>query len=268
MNAPGGEKNAAVLALDGISFGYPGSPDLFRDMSLELAGGAMIGLVGPNGSGKSTLIKMMNGLVRPRSGSVKLFGRDLGEFGRRDLATRMAVVHQGQPLLFPYTVEETVAMGRWARAGALGWIGRRDREVVEEAMARTEVAGLRLRRLSDLSGGERQRVYIARALAQEGELLLLDEPVAHLDLKHQFSILRLVRELNRTAGLTVLLALHDLNLAAEFCRHLVVLKEGAVAARGAPEEVLKPRLLLDVFGIEALVDKNPLTGCLRITVMA
>ena len=254
------------LAVEGVSFSYPEGEQAVRDLSFSLAEGEMVGLLGPNGAGKTTILKLMNGLLRPGAGRISVLDRDLDGIGRRDLARRMAVVHQRHRTFFPFTVGETVAMGRWPHLGRLGLMRERDRLAVSKAMSGADVYDLRDRRLEELSGGERQRVMIARALAQETRMLLMDEPVSHLDVRHQYGVLDLLRGINRREGISVLLILHDLNLAAQFCRRIAVLARGSLVAQGSPEEVLAPDLLEEVFGVRAEVDKNPINGRLRVTV--
>jgi iron complex transport system ATP-binding protein len=258
-------KAAGSIAAEGISFRYKGGQAALKDLSLNVEAGEIVGVLGPNGAGKSTLARLMNGLLRPRMGRISLDGVDIGEISRKDLALKMAVVHQRQKILFPFTVRETVAMGRWPHLKRMGWMEERDRRAVAEAMVCTGVAELRDRYLEDLSGGERQRTLVARALAQDAGILLLDEPVSHLDVRHQLGILRLLREINREEGRTIFLILHDLNLAAAFCQRLAVISRGELVAEGKPEEVLKPDLLAGIFGVRAQVDRNPLTGSLRVT---
>ncbi len=254
-----------ALVLERVSYRYPLGEPAAREVSLSVDEGAMVGLLGPNGAGKSTLVKLVNGLLRPEAGRILLRDRDLREWRRRELARSMAVVHQSQPLFFPFTVGETVAMGRWPWSGATGRVHAGDRQAIEQALVRTGITGLRERRLEELSGGERQRVFLARALAQEADMLVMDEPVAHLDVRHQLGILGLLADLNRREGHTVILAMHDLNLAAQFCRELVVMIGGRVAARGRPDEIVEPGLIREVFGVETVVDRNPLTGSPRVS---
>lgn len=253
------------VSLDGVTFSYTAETTALRNVSLSVEKGDFIGVLGPNGSGKSTLIKIINGILHPDSGLARVFGRDVSSYRRKELARLMAVVHQNPPLFFSFSVEETVAMGRWPHAGGMGWLEKKDKEIIQRAMARTEVEELRDRNLYDLSGGERQRVFIARMLAQAAELLLLDEPVAHLDVKHQYGILGLLSGINRQEGHSMLVALHDLNLAAQFCKKIVVLNRGEVVACGTPEDVINKSILGEVFGIDSIIDVNPLTGSPRVT---
>lgn len=206
----------------------------------------MTAIVGPNGAGKSTLLRALAGLLRPRSGSVTLDGADIGALSRREIARRIAVVPQALETLFPFTVREVVSLGRTARAGFFG-LSRADVVAVERALAALELDPLASRRTDALSGGERQRAVLAMALAQEGEVLLLDEPTVHLDPAHQRATLALVRGLARTRGLAVAAVLHDLNLAA-LCDRVVVFASGRIARAGAPGDVLDGPTVASVFG--------------------
>ncbi|MDG9688978.1 ABC transporter ATP-binding protein [Streptomyces sp. DH17] len=211
--------------------------------------GAMTGLLGPNGSGKSTLLRLLAGVLAPASGVVTLDGRPLDRIGRRDVARRVAVVEQQADTQVELTVLDVVRLGRIPHRRAWAPASAADEEAVAEAMARTGLTGQADRLWHTLSGGERQRVQIARALAQGPRELLLDEPTNHLDIQHQLDVLALVAALPTTS----VVALHDLNLAAMYCDHLVVLSEGRVVATGGPAEVLTADLVAEVYGVRAEV---------------
>ena len=238
-----------ALVARGLRAGY-GPAEVLHGVDFGPQGGEVTAIVGPNGAGKSTLLRALAGLLRPRSGQVTLDGVDIGALSRREIARRIAVVPQALETLFPLTVREVVSLGRTARLGLFG-LSRSDVAAVERALAELELLPLAARRTDALSGGERQRAVLAMALAQEGEVLLLDEPTVHLDPAHQRSILDLVRSLARTRGLAVVAVLHDLNLAA-LCDRLVVLAAGRIARAGAPGEVLDGSTVAAVFG-EGLV---------------
>ncbi|WBV44378.1 ABC transporter ATP-binding protein [Pseudoroseomonas cervicalis] len=218
-------------------------------VSLEAVPGGLLGLLGPNGSGKSSLLRLLAGLRRPDGGLATLEGRDIAHHRRAALARRIAVVEQQVATEVPVTVLDIVRLGRTPHRGPLSAWSAEDEAAVREALRQTGLEGLAPRLWHSLSGGERQRAQIARALAQQPELLLLDEPTNHLDIRHQLEILALLRRLRRTS----ILALHDLNLAAQFCDRLVLLQDGRVRCAGPPEAVLTPATLRAVYGVEAEV---------------
>ncbi|MDP9266224.1 MAG: ABC transporter ATP-binding protein [Chloroflexota bacterium] len=222
--------------------------EVLAGVDLALAAGQMTALIGPNGAGKSTLLRCLAGLLVPSAGSVRLDGADLGRLGRRAIARRIAVVPQLFETLFPFTVEEVVRLGRVGRLGALGRAHPDDRRAVADAMEELELLPLAGRRIDTLSGGERQRAVIAMALAQEGDVLLLDEPTVHLDPAHQRATLAHIAGLAARRGLVVLAVLHDLNLAGALCDRVVLLDGGRVVADGPPADVLTDRLMGSVFG--------------------
>lgn len=241
--------------------------ELVRGIDLDLLPGRFVGIVGPNGAGKTTLLRLLNGLLPPSAGAVYITGRPVGELTPEDLARRMALVPQHHPVDLDFTVLDMVVMGRYARDPRRWTDDPSDRGAALAAMARTGVAHLAQRPFRSLSGGERQRVIIARALAQEPRLLLLDEPTASLDLRHQLEILSLVRDIT-ASGVGAVAALHDLSLAVRYCHHLVLLDRGAVAAAGPPEHVLTPERLQAVFGVQALVERHPVLGHLVVLPVA
>jgi len=216
----------------------------------------VVSVVGPNGAGKSTLLRVLAGLIAPRRGHVTLDGRELGTFTRAEVARRIAVVPQVFETLFPFTVREVVALGRTARLGALGRASARDHVATERAIGELGLAALVDRRIDEISGGERQRAVLAMALAQEGDVLLLDEPTAHLDPAHQLATLALVRELARTRGLAVVAVLHDLNLAAVAATRVLVLDGGSVVVDAAPLSALTPEIVARVFGASLDVERR------------
>ncbi|MCS6830840.1 MAG: heme ABC transporter ATP-binding protein [Armatimonadota bacterium] len=239
--------------------GYGATPVL-KGIQLRISRGELVGLLGPNGSGKSTLLRVLSGVLKPQKGQVWLDGQPLSQLRTKEVAQRLAFVPQREEVAFGFTAWEVVLLGR---APYVGWWGREREEDVQatrRAMERTDSLSLGERIVGTLSGGERQRVVLARGLAQETPLLFLDEPLTHLDVAHQVSMLSLLRQLNREESLTVLAALHDLNLASEFCDRLIVLRQGQIVADGAPSEVITPVLLARVFGLDAWVRLNPVTG--------
>jgi iron complex transport system ATP-binding protein len=236
-----------TMHADAVTAGY-GERAVLHACTLPIARGEVVAIVGPNGAGKSTLLRVLAGLLRPRTGCVRLDGVDIATLSRRDLARRIAVVPQIFDTLFPFTVREVVALGRTARLGIFGGASRGDVAAVDRAIADLDLADLASRRIDRLSGGERQRAVLAMALAQEADVLLLDEPTVHLDPAHQVAMLRLVRALACARGLAVAAVLHDLNLAAAMATRLIVLANGRIVCDAAPETVISAELVRDVFG--------------------
>ncbi|TYB64324.1 heme ABC transporter ATP-binding protein [Nonomuraea sp. PA05] len=250
---PAGAVYAAVRA---VRFGY-GKAEVLRGVDLDVRAGEVLALVGPNGSGKSTLLSVLAGDERPASGTVRLDGRPVSGWTAREQALRRAVLPQQPGLSFPFTVEEVVMMGRapWARTPQ----ERYDEEIVEAELERTATAGFRARPFQELSGGERARVSLARVLAQRAPLVLLDEPTAALDIRHQEAVLSIAKE-QAAVGDAVVVVLHDLALAAAYADRAAVLSEGVVAACGAPAEVFTDELLSDVYRHAIEVIPHPRTG--------
>src|SRR6266480_2141684 len=240
-----------LLEVNGVTFGYERAPLLY-DVQLLVHKGEMVGLLGPNGSGKTTLLRLVSGVLLPQQGTVVLDGRPLQDWGRRGVARNMAVVPQELHVPFAFTVEQMVSLGRTPYINWLGSRSSKDDNIVQDAMRATDVIPLAKRIFNELSGGERQRVMVAMALAQQPKLLLLDEPTAHLDIKYQIDILELVQRLNRERGVTVIAAMHDLNLAARCFPRLLLFQRGIVAD-AAPAEVLEPGVLRRVYGVNVQV---------------
>ena len=240
-----------LLDMQGITFGYNHQPLLY-DVHFQVGAGEMVGLLGPNGSGKTTLLRLISGVLRPQQGTVVLDGRDARAWGRREMARRVAVVPQEMHVPFAFSVEELVSLGRTPYQRLLGSSTKEDQRIVHNAMQAADIEQLAGRIFNELSGGERQRVIVAMALAQRPALLLLDEPTSHLDIKYQIELLELVQRLNRETGVTVIAAMHDLNLAARYFPRLVLFQRGIVAD-ATPAEVLEPHLLRRVYGINVQV---------------
>ncbi|WP_422771383.1 ABC transporter ATP-binding protein [Plantactinospora sp. WMMC1484] len=241
-------RTPARLELDGVCWG-PRGRTIVRDVHLAVEPGEIVGLLGPNGSGKSSLLRCVYRRNRPTGGTVLVDGVDVWRQPARQVARQVAVLTQDIPTDLEHTVTGLVALGRVPHQSALGGVGADDQRIVAEALRRCSLDDLADRSVATLSGGERQRVQLARALTQQPRLLLLDEPTNHLDLAHQLAVLDLVCGL----GVTVVAALHDIELAAAYCDRLVVLHEGTVAAAGPPEDILTDRLLHDVYGVAAEV---------------
>jgi iron complex transport system ATP-binding protein len=236
-------------------------------VSLRVEPGRVISIVGPNGAGKSTLLRALNGNVKPTAGNVILDERPLRSHTRRAIAQRVAVVTQEADVRFPVTVFEFVLGGRyaWANVTAWGWESDRDIEVAQNAIAETELVGFESRLMNELSGGERQRAVLARALATEAKIFLLDEPTANLDLAHQATMLRLIRSRCNASDSAAVVVTHDVNLAAEFSNEVMLMKDGRSVAFGSPREILTEQLLKQVFGLQVLVDAHPVSGAPRVT---
>ncbi|HWF90324.1 MAG TPA: ABC transporter ATP-binding protein [Pyrinomonadaceae bacterium] len=236
-------------------------------VSLSLKEAEITAIIGPNGAGKSTLLRTLNGQLQPASGTVLIDGQPINQLSRRSISRKIAVVAQEAELRFPVTVLEFVLGGRfaWATHTGWGWETERDLNIAESVLRETELSELSARLMNELSGGERQRALMARALATEAPILLLDEPTANLDLSHQSTLLSLVRnrcDQHQTAALVVT---HDINLAAQFANNILLMKQGKPVHYGRPAEVLRPEILENVFEIRVLVDAHPVTGGPRVT---
>lgn len=264
-----------MLRATDLSFGYGETPVL-RGVSLDVPRDGFVGIIGPNGSGKTTLLRLLAGTRSPDAGSLTLDGTPLASFSRTGLARRMAVVPQETHLAFEYSVLEVVLMGRYPHLGAFEVEGPRDVEIARRSLAATGTLALEQRQFSTLSGGEKQRVVIAAALAQisatdraadDPAILLLDEPTAALDLKYQLETASLLSDLHRTHALSVVVSTHDLNFAASLCRSLVLLKDGRVIASGATDDVLTPKAIAALYGVEAEVARHPSTGHLTVVAL-
>jgi iron complex transport system ATP-binding protein len=271
--------STAVYEVRSLSLSYPADNSdgrlwAVRGLNVDIQAGEFVGIVGPNGSGKTSLLKLLGKVLPPQDGSIRLQGRDLATMPQIEVARTVATVPQESLQVFPFTVLETVLMGRYPHHQGSGWpVGFRweneeDFDIAMEAMDATDVAHLRDRVVTDLSGGERQRCMIARALAQVPQVLLLDEPTAFLDLPHQIEVCALLHRLTAREGLTVLLVSHDLNIAGQYADRILMMKEGALFAAGSPEEVIRPDMLKAVYGCEVLVDPHPESGRPRVTLPA
>ena len=253
----------AFVEFRDVTFEYAASaarraqPFRLAPLSMTIERGEIFGVIGPNSAGKTTLIRLLTRVVRPSSGTIVLDGRALASLPGAALAREIAVVPQGLPPAFPFTIEELVLMGRYPHGPERYFESAADRAAAHAAMAATSVLELASLRLEELSGGERQRAVLARALAQEPRLLVLDEPTAHLDLRHQAESVELLRRLNDEREMTVVLVSHDLNLAAEVADRLLLLACGELVRVGPPEQVLEEPLLRDVYGCDVIVDKAP-----------
>lgn len=229
---------------------------ILHEVSIQIKEKQFVGLIGPNGSGKSTLLKNMYRLLKPENGTVLLNEQDIFKQSSKTIARNLAVVSQETPVLFDFTVHDLVSMGRTPHKKLLELDQERDFQIVKDALNQTGIVHLEKRNFSSLSGGEKKRVMVARALAQQAQILILDEPTNHLDIQHQLQLMDLIQTLH----LTVVAALHDLNIAAMYCDQIYVLQKGQIVCSGTPEVVLTPTLLQDVFGVYADIQTHPLTG--------
>ncbi len=240
---------------------------VLHDINLSVGVGEMVGLIGPNGSGKTTLIKLASGILKPNRGEIKLDNSNLRQLSRKSIARSIAVLPQQFNIPFAFTTTEVVTLGRIPFLKVFAGESEIDRQFVKNALELVGVSDLRERRFDELSGGERQKIILAMALAQQPKLLLLDEPTVHLDITHQVEILELVRKLNAEQGLTVVAAMHDLNLAALYFDRLILLKDGRVSADGTPAQVLTEEKIREVYSASVRVGQHPVTGVPHIVIM-
>lgn len=248
-----------MLSAKSLHLAY-GSKQVISDLDLELERGQLLGLIGPNGSGKTSLIRSLSGILKPVSGSISLSNKNIATFSEQERARQIAVVPQSAYLPPAFMVFETVALGRTPHLSWLGHLGAHDLDIIQRVLHASEIEHLSDRRINELSGGEQQRVLLARALAQDCPILLLDEPTAHLDLHHQVSLLNLVRRMAHEQNLAVLIAMHDLNLASLYTDYLVLLVDGRIRAAGTPTEVLTTETLQNAYQVPLQVHPNPRHG--------
>jgi iron complex transport system ATP-binding protein len=275
-------RESALLRAADVGFAYTDAPVL-AGVDVDVRPGTTIGILGPNGSGKSTLLRLLSGTLRPASGRVTLDGRPVHALPRQQVAQRLAIVPQETHPAFDYSVLEIALMGRYPHLGPFELEDTEDVAIARQALAATGTAALERRRFETLSGGEKQRVAIASALAQfgrktaaarrdsgpgDGRILLLDEPTASLDLHYQIEVAALLRQLNRDAGLTIVVSTHDLNFAASVCGELVLLREGRVIGAGRTAAVLTPGAVRDLYGVDADVRYHEAAGHLTVVPLA
>ena len=253
-----------MLEVQNITVNY-GVCAVVRKISFALGAGQIVAVLGGNGAGKTTLLKSLNAGLPVVEGEITLDGKSLQSYSRREIARKIAVVAQETETKFPVSVAEFVLSGRFAHGAAFGWETERDLKIAKECLNSCDLTDYGARQMNKLSGGERQRVVLARALAAEPEILLLDEPTANLDLAHQALMFRLVRERCRNFKTAAIVITHDLNLAAEFADEIILLANGGIFAQGKPEKVLTTENISEVFGVKVLLDKNPSSGKARIT---
>ncbi|MGQ9543034.1 MAG: ABC transporter ATP-binding protein [Candidatus Bathyarchaeia archaeon] len=252
-----------LIRVDGIDFSYDSHEALSR-VSFEVEQGEFIGIIGPNGAGKSTLLKVMSKILKPKSGTVFLDDSNIQEMSERSIARNMGFVAQETAITFGFKVRDVVLMGRNPHLGRLDSESVQDMRITEESMIRTGISHLAERAITEVSGGEKQRVLIARALTQTPRILLLDEPTLHLDISSQLEIMDLLKRLNEELKLTVIAVYHDFNLAARYCRRMLLMNKGRIEALGSPKHVLTEENLRRVFGVEAHVCYNSLTDSIYV----
>jgi len=255
------------LKLQNVTLGYRRRP-VVEDISLKVKPGEMLGLVGPNGCGKSTIIKSLSRIIKPFSGSILLNGKDLSRIPRIELSRMLGVVPQIPFLPSTFTAFEIVLMGRNPHLGMLQYEGKKDIAIAWQSMQKTSTQHLAERRIEQLSGGEIQSIVIARVLAQKTKGILLDEPTANLDIGHQVEVLDLIKELCLKDRLTVVIALHELNLAAQYCDHLVLMDRGRIHCQGNPRKVITKENINRIYGSGSYVGSHPLSGLPLVLPMA
>lgn len=249
-----------TLSTENLRVGYIPDQPVINDLSLYIPGGAVTTIIGPNGCGKSTLLRTIGRLIPSQGGTVLLDGIDINALKRKEIATTIGVLPQS-PIAPPgLIVSDLVSRGRHPHQSWLRQWSSADEEEVIAALTMTDVADLASRPVDSLSGGQRQRVWISMVLAQHTDILFLDEPTTYLDLAHSIEVLDLVSQLRRTLNRTVVMVLHDLNLAIRYSDNLVVLREGALVATGSPQDIITPDLLMEVFGLDAVVIEDPVVG--------
>ena len=255
-----------MLEVQNISINY-GVCAVVQNVSFALEAGKTIALLGANGAGKTTLLKALNGSLPVAGGEILLNDEALKNYSRREIARKIAVIAQENETKFPVSVLEFVLSGRFAHGAAFGWETEKDLQIALDCLEKCDLQTYANRAMNQLSGGERQRVVLARALATEAEILLLDEPTANLDLAHQALMFRLVKNKCETESGAAIVITHDLNLAAEFADEIILLKNGKILAKGASEKVFTEENLHEIFGVKVLLDKNPASRNIRVTTL-
>ncbi len=250
---------SALLKVNNLYGGY-GREDIIKGISFEVERGGFLGIIGPNGSGKSTLLRLMTRALGLQRGMVLFGGMDIARMSLKELCKNIAFVPQETMISFSFTVWEIALMGRIPHLKRLQLETKPDFEITKSSLSLTDSLQLKEKNIDQLSAGERQRVIIAKALTQEPVLLFLDEPTSHLDIGHQIQILDLLKRLNRKRNLTIVMVMHDLNLASEYCNGLILLNDGSIFKEGSPQEVLTYQNIEAVYKTVVVVDKNPISS--------
>jgi iron complex transport system ATP-binding protein len=261
-----GTLTMSIISAENINFSYAAKP-VMEDVSFAIDEAQIVAIIGPNGSGKTTLLKIINGTLFPDAGQMLIDGKGTSRWSRKDIAQKVAIVPQETAVVFPFYAEEIVLMGRFPHLSNYRFEDKKDYRIVHEAMEKTDTLAFATRRFDELSAGERQRVLIARALAQEPKVLLLDESTVFLDLKHQAQFLALLRQLNTVQQLTVIFVTHDINLAAQHADRIILLYSGKIYAIGKPAEVITAANIKEVYDVDSLIDQNPQSGLPRMTLL-
>jgi iron complex transport system ATP-binding protein len=257
----------SIVKLEKIGFRY-NDQWVLKNVSFEVNEAEFIGILGPNGSGKTTMLNVIDGILIPQEGEIWINGKSCKTLKRNALAKAIAVVPQESLMIFPFTVQEIVLMGRSPHLGKWRFEGETDFRIAHEAMKMTDTFHLMNRSMNALSAGERQRVLIARALAQHPQIMLLDEPTAFLDIRHQIDFFDLIKSLNKSQTLTVIGVTHDINLASSYCDRLILMRNGAIHCIGTPAEVIAESNIKEVYETNVAVDRNPVTGQPRVTLLS
>lgn len=252
-----------ALEIDDLSFGY-NKHSVLKDINFKIEDRQFISIIGPNGSGKTTLLKMLNNLYKPEKGNVLVHGENIVNFKGKSLAKKVALVPQDTNMDYDFSVEDVVLMGRYPYIGRFEKEKKTDHEIVEEALKLTNVYHLRKKNINEISGGERQRVIIAKALAQKPDIILLDEPTSHLDINHQMEILILLRKLNKENGTTIILVIHDINLANRYSDSIILLNKGSILGMGRPSEVINSYNIEKAYNLKVIVEKSKITDSIYV----
>jgi iron complex transport system ATP-binding protein len=247
-----------MMRIENISFSYNAGP-VISNLSAEIRAGEFVGIIGPNGSGKSTLLKLMSKILVPSSGAMSMGGRDLKEISLERYARQVAYMPSDTEVCFSFNVREFITMGRFPHAGRYAGLGKKDLHIINMAARNLGIEHLSEKRMEELSQGEKQMVFLAQAIIQQPRLLLLDEPTSHLDIGHTYRIMDSILKLN-SEDLTVVAVLHDLNLASEYCKRLILLKDGKILRHGSPQEVITYQNIENSYMTRVLVYKNPFSG--------
>lgn len=247
-----------AIEINNLEFGY-GDSLILKDISFNVKKGEFLSIIGPNGSGKSTLLKTLNRLTHIKNGSILIDDKDIEEYKTKDLAKKVALVPQDTTLDYEFSVEDVVTMGRHPYKGRFEKEDQEDKAIVYEAMEMTNTFTLKDRLITEISGGERQRVFIAKALAQKTQIIFLDEPTSHLDINHQMDVLNLLKKLNKEKNITIILVIHDINLAARYSDEIILLNHGIIQGKGTPEEVITSENVELAYNLNVIIEKSKYT---------
>ena len=248
-----------ILKVINVYGGY-GKETIIKNVSFSVKPGEFVGIIGPNGSGKTTLLRLMSKVLLPKKGSIEFCNKDISGYDLRQFCQKVAFVQQDSIINFSFSVLEIVLMGRIPHLKRLQPETKKDIEIAEKSLFMTDSLGLKNKSIDQLSSGEKQRVTIAKSLTQEPILMFLDEPTSHLDIGHQIQVMDLLKKLNNSGNLTIVMVLHDLNLAAEYCNHIILLDEGKIFKEGSPEQVLTYQNIESVYKTIVVVEKNPINS--------